>query len=134
VVVAVIAESAILGSSILVIASAAAAVVASASAVVIEVVVVIVVILVIIVIEASSHSRLTTLIAPRLPGDCDILEADEMGGRVSVHEPKLRVDLSRVMETHCFAFDQAFGEGATTQEVRRGRDKSSGGNRERMSK
>jgi len=40
-------------------------------------------------------------------GDLDVMEIDEAGG-VYIHEPKVRVDLTKVTETHQFYFDDAF--------------------------
>lgn len=40
-------------------------------------------------------------------GDSDVMEIDEAGG-VYIHEPKVRVDLTKVTETHQFFFDDAF--------------------------
>ena len=37
-------------------------------------------------------------------GDLDVMEMDEAGG-VYIHEPKVRVDLTKVTETHQFYFD-----------------------------
>lgn len=40
-------------------------------------------------------------------GDSDVMEIDEAGG-VYIHEPKVRVDLTKITETHQFYFDDAF--------------------------
>jgi hypothetical protein len=47
----------------------------------------------------------------------DVVTVLDDGARVAVHEPKTKVDLTRVLETHTFAFDHVFDEEATNDEV-----------------
>ena len=39
----------------------------------------------------------------------------QRGGRVSVHEPKTKVDLTKIIETQAFVFDDAFDSHETNE-------------------
>ena len=48
---------------------------------------------------------------------CDVVTALRDSGHMVVHEPKVSVDMSRRVESSAFAFDGAFGEDSTNDEV-----------------
>jgi kinesin family protein 2/24 len=52
----------------------------------------------------------------RMRGDRDVLEARK-GGQVLMHEPKTRVDLTRVVETSHFVFDDSFESGDSNEGI-----------------
>jgi kinesin family member 2/24 len=49
----------------------------------------------------------------------DIVEVDMRGGCVVVNEVKLKVDLTKYAERHCFTFDEALDEGVSNDVVYR---------------
>jgi kinesin family protein 2/24 len=54
-----------------------------------------------------------------LAGEDDVVGVvQEARGRVMVYEPRTKVDLTNYIETHAFAFDDAFDEVADNQQVR----------------
>lgn len=52
----------------------------------------------------------------RMRGDRDVLEAHK-GGQVLMHEPRTRVDLTRVVETSHFIFDDSFESGDSNEGI-----------------
>lgn len=51
-------------------------------------------------------------------GEKDILEVDT-NGETYVHEPRTKVDLTKVIETHAFKFDDAFDADSTNEQIYR---------------
>lgn len=49
--------------------------------------------------------------------ETDVLDVDEQSATVTVHEPKVKVDLTKYVEKHPFPFDQAFDQDATNENV-----------------
>eukprot|EP00236_Picocystis_salinarum_P003477 CAMPEP_0183829004 /NCGR_PEP_ID=MMETSP0807_2-20130328/3085_1 /TAXON_ID=88271 /ORGANISM="Picocystis salinarum, Strain CCMP1897" /LENGTH=499 /DNA_ID=CAMNT_0026074211 /DNA_START=505 /DNA_END=2004 /DNA_ORIENTATION=- len=49
--------------------------------------------------------------------ETDVLDVDEPSATVTVHEPKVKVDLTKYVEKHPFPFDQAFDQDATNEYV-----------------
>lgn len=49
-------------------------------------------------------------------GEKDVMDIDE-GGLVYVHEPKTKVDLTKIIETQSFKFDDAFDDYETNDVI-----------------
>ena len=50
-------------------------------------------------------------------GDQDVIEVDMTDAHLTVHEPKVKVDLTKFTELHQFAFDTAMDESVTNDQV-----------------
>lgn len=50
-------------------------------------------------------------------GDYDVLECESRCSTVFVNEPKVKVDLTKFVERHCFSFDDVFDETVDNQQV-----------------
>lgn len=52
-------------------------------------------------------------------GEDDAIEADMMESRLVVHEPRVKVDLTKYVEHHAFAFDDVLDERVSNDAVYR---------------
>lgn len=74
----------------------------------------------------AAPSRITVVVRKRplgkaegLRGEADIVDCLQETGRVLVHEPRTRVDLTKEVAEHRFCFDGAFGEACSNAAVYR---------------